>query len=291
MDLISSDSSLKTALMSTTKSRRQYTPLNITKSKSTDGNGRAILGEDVSPSLTKRKRFQTSKAVIVSSDGSSDDEISQRSCRPGRSDSMTQSPTQSRPTFFPRVDPLHFILGGTTSSAPVRGSRRRTIVTPTSSKTLRASTRGISSSNHHSPTSKHSNQKAAAKPKSQTSSKRRSARLSMRVMSPTVDDSSSATEVEQAPKTSSRRTTRLISEDDSDVVLTGARPRSGGTVQQESTADTLESEDSDDDVVLSPTKRKRLVRPGQQFSQEKVWRQEDKDLEEDLEILRDTGMV
>ena len=81
------------------------------------------------------------------------------------------------------------------------------------------------------------------------------------------------------------------SEDDSDVVVTGARHRSSGALQQEITVGKSEGEDSDEDVIISPTKRKRLVRPGQPTPQKKARKQEDEDLEEDLEILRDTGMV
>ena len=81
------------------------------------------------------------------------------------------------------------------------------------------------------------------------------------------------------------------SEDDSDVVMTGARSRASGALQQEITGGKPEGEDSDEDVIISPTKRKRLVRPGQPSAHKKVRRQEDEDLEEDLQILRDTGMV
>lgn len=91
------------------------------------------------------------------------------------------------------------------------------------------------------------------------------------------------------PRRTSKQVTNIVSEDDSDVIITHRTGRTSRKTRSELAA-TTESDDSDD-VVVSPSKRKRFVRSAEHSPRLKTSRrQDDEDLEEDLEILQDTGM-
>ena len=91
------------------------------------------------------------------------------------------------------------------------------------------------------------------------------------------------------PRASNKQITNIISEDESDVIVL---PRRSGRVDESRhKAVSIDQEsDESENIVATPSKRKRLVRHAEQSgSRITPQKQDDEDLKEDLEVLQDTG--
>lgn len=156
---------------------------------------------------------------------------------------------------------------------PVSTPQKREVVTPSKPKEVQFSPRRTRSSG-----------KAKA-PLSTNGSTRRSTRLQSREIKPEPDDDeSTTTPIERSSQT-------IINSGDESDVFTPTRSRRKGKHPRRLPSDLGESETSGD-VERSPTKKSRLSTSLKESPWVRRFREQDKeDLDEDLEILRDTGTV
>lgn len=158
------------------------------------------------------------------------------------------------------------------TSTPTSSSRKPAVATPSKQKPSYSSPRRTRSSG------------LPKLPPSTNGSTRRSTRLQARrsIAEPSEDKSTTV------PEGSSQNLPD--SENESDIV-TPTRSSRRGKHPRRQTLDLGESETSGD-AERSPTKKTRLMRPVEKLtSPRKLNKQDEEDLEEDLEILQDTGTV
>ena len=248
------------------------------------------------PPLISGKRNESKAPIIVSSDDESDDGAV-RLATPRRSDRKMRykdksSPTshQSRAAISPRVNHRSFLLGGSTGYAPVLSSRKRKTVVSTKLKRIENSPRRMRSSNK-------------AKLVTATETRDRSTRRTKHSTPDQVHtDLSSDHETDSSaiePQTPERNLRRVAaaqieepnSEDESDVILTSPR----NTLEKTNTTSMNgTSVESDEDLVISHPKRKRISRPAERSSPRKfdgLKSQAQDDIDEDLEALQETGKL
>lgn len=234
---------------------------------------RSASESDDLPILSGRKRNGSAVAVVVSSGDDSDViHIGPRrsSTRVDVVDGSSHTQRQSRPTISPRVNARRFFLGGSTGNAPVSRSRLRKAVTPI--KQSKTSTR--SSARRHT----------------------RGSGGAEQTTSPTQRRTRSSTAVKQqsraAPVTlHGGRNNGFLDDDESDDGIpmpTEVRSAAGQTSIK---AMVIASEESEEDLVFSPKKRRRRIRLNESsptLAPDNTKQQED-DIEEDLEDLQETG--
>ncbi|MCJ1478867.1 hypothetical protein MMC13_007551 [Lambiella insularis] len=238
--------------------------------------------DDEDTPLAKRShRSKATNTVVISSNEEEDeDEVLPSSPMSRRRRSIvgnrgTPFLDRSRPSSSRALNPHQPLFGKIGNQTPIRGPQQRAVVTATGKKMqTRSSTRKT-------PVSRARERPATRRFRKQRSNTQES------------DSSSDSTlpgiKTLLTPKRGSEQAANTTSEDYSDDIAPG---KSGKQVQPRQTgrAIIVESEDSED-VIVSPTKRKRLVRPVEQPLRSKIpRRQVDEDLDEDLEMLQDTEL-
>lgn len=238
---------------------------------------RSSSESDDLPILSGRKRNGAAVAIIMSSGDESDvNQIRLTSPRRGtkRMDVMdggSHDQRESRPQPSLRVNARRFLLGGSTGNAPVSRSGLQKVVSPT----------------------------GPSKTSTQPTARRhtRSSGKAEQAASPTKRLTRSSTAIKAQPKAApvvlnGQGNDGLLDDDESDD---GAlRPSEARTTaaQTSTTSVVIASEESEEDLVLSPNKRRRRI-----HLDKDAWthatganmKQQEDDLEEDLEDLQATG--
>ncbi|MCJ1388115.1 hypothetical protein MMC18_000960 [Xylographa bjoerkii] len=233
-------------------------------------------GDDLLPK--RATRSEAIKAVILSSDEDVDEEavtLSSPHQRRHRSRGASESPSTAEQSRYPvssRVNPRSPFLGGYSGSAPTVSSRRRIDLTPTKPRNrehiLRARQRSMN--------------------KDQTS--RRSSRIKNARMYQEEPLDSDSTLPDVGTLLTPRASNNIISDDESDVIVAPRRSARVNEPRHKAPSFEQESEESED-VVATPSKRKRLSRHTEQSGGRNPPRkQDDEDLEEDLKVLQDTEL-
>ena len=259
-------------------------------------------GEDM-PLHSQRKRKEAQNTVIVSnedeSDAASDNDVLKLTS-PHRNTRRSKevkrglvTPKQRRPNISSRINSRSFLLGGSTGNAPVSSLRKVHLVTPTKSKKPKGSSRQTRSSTHFKRTSLSETSEASSRMKLR-------AKLNPLPIDLSSDDltSDSGNEIESSvrrPAKGSRNIETWISSPLHESITVAAPPsdHERKDLPNSTEVNSMDSGDDSEDIVISPPKRKRLVRPlGQSPSTiiGKSRKQVADDLQEDLEDLQETGM-
>ena len=221
------------------------------------------------PILSGRKRNGPAVAIIVSSgDESEVNHISprRRSKRVDVKDERLHTRRQSRPISSPRVNARRFLLGGSTGNAPVPRSRLQKVVTPT--KPSKGSTQA--SARRHTRSSGKAEQEASPITRHTRSSQPRAA--------PTILDRKS--------------NDGILDDDKSDQGVLMSSEVGSTAAQTSIKAVVIAGEESEEDLVLSPKKRRRLIRLNEDSPTHTTGsdvKQQQDDLQGDLEDLKETG--
>lgn len=258
-------------------------------------------GEDL-PLPSQRKHKGAQNTVIVSSEDESDtspDNDVLNLISPHRNGRRSEGAKRSlvtskqrKPNIPSRINSHSFLLGGSTGNAPVSSSRKVHIATPMKSKkpldTLRQT-------------------RSSTKLKRPSPSKTRDSSSRMRLRTKPAplpvdlssDDltSDSGDEIESSIRRPTRESGFIEASSTSPLheSITVVTPPSGykrGDLLNSTIVDSMDSSDDSDDIVVSPPKRKRLVRPSEQSPSTSVRnsrKQVADDLHEDLEDLQETG--
>ena len=130
-----------------------------------------------------------------------------------------------------------------------------------------------------------SNKDQTKEPSSRTKSARMNRRQDLSDSDSTLPDITTLL----TPRAAKKQATYTVSDDESDVVVTPRRNGRANKPRPRPISIDQETEESED-VVATPSKRKRLTRLTKQSGRRNTPRkQDDEDLEEDLEVLQDTG--
>ena len=227
-------------------------------------------------------RSQARKAVVLSSDEDADEEavtLSSPYQRHQHSRGAGESPPtagQSRRPLSSPVDPRSLPSGGYTGSTSRTSSRRHIDLTPTRPRNHQRALR----------TSRTSSDKDQTR---ERSSRTKSARIHHQEES--LDSASSLPDVATllTPRAARKQAADVTSDDESDIVVTNYRSSRASRPRPRALSFAQETEESED-VVATPSKRKRLTSHTEQSGSRNIPRkQDDEDLEEDLEVLQDTG--
>lgn len=254
----------------TTNSRPQkgYPSTDLTRSSSES---------DELPILSGRKRNRSAVAIIVSSGDESEvnetrlDTRDRSRKRVDVVDKSSHTRRQSRPMPSPRVNARRLLLGGSTGSAPVPRLCLQKVVTP--NKPSKVNTQS----------SARRRTRSSGKAEQPASPTRRRTRLS--------------TAMEKQPTAASIVLDDgihdgILDDDASDDGVPMPSEVRSTAVQTPTKAVVVASEEeSDEDLVLSPTKRRRihLNEESPTHATDVVSKQQEEDLEEDLEDLQETG--
>ena len=258
-------------------------------------------GEDL-PLPSQRKCKEARNTVVVSSedesDPASDNDVLKLTSphRNGRKPKAGKrglvTPKQRRPNISSRINSRSFLLGGSTGNAPVSSLRKVHIAAPTKSKKPLDSTRQTRSS---------IKLRRPSPPKTREASSRM--RIRTKPASIPIDLSSdnltsdSGNDIESSVRRPTRETGIIETSNSSPLQesITVAAPPSGHKrkdLPNSIEIDSMDSSDGSEDVVVSPPKRKRLVRPLEQSPSTFIGnsrKQAADDLQEDLEDLQETG--
>ena len=258
-------------------------------------------GEEL-PLLNRRKRKEAQNTIIVSSEeesdkGSDDSALNHTSPRrngqgPKAAHRVSVPPQQSRPRISSRINSRSFLLGGSTGNAPVSSLRKIHIATPTKPKKYQSSSRQTRSSTKLKGASPSKNRESSSRMRQQPKSSPLPINLSS-------DDltSDSGTELQSSVRRPTKKTANIASTDtsplrESSLVTTPSSLRKRKDHQGSRKGNNMDSSDESDDIIVSPLKRKRLVRPSEQSPLTFIGtsrKQVAEDLEEDLEALQETG--
>ena len=262
----------------------------LSKGKPTDLSLDASSGDDDQPLPSRRKNSEALYPVAVSSD---DDfgsvELDLTSPRRGDGVSPALKYQQSTLSASPRVHTLQFILGGASKYAPISSLRRpKAVMQPTSKKVQ------ISPSRARKPTSIKSSPILKK-------NRRLSLTLEQSKISISIDESSSEEESDaviekRSPRNchsngvATLRSTSVLSEEESDNSL--VKGISHHDHRGSSVTKVADSSDESTEDLVSPSKRRRLVRPSGYSlrSKEAAQQQTEDDLQKDLEAHEEPGM-
>ena len=253
--------------------------------------------DDAIPTTLTRRRKSYTATVVLDSDESSVDALPKhRSPRrttrnPELGNGSSDTPRHSRPTSFPRVNARLFLLGGSSGYAPVPSLRKLKTVTPTekgSSRAIRRQTRSF------------------VPIVSDTLSHIRSTRSTTRAnghQKPVEgvnedEDDSSATETEESltkplpivPVSNDTSSTPI--EEANDEVSQQSETSKPADISMALPIMTSTESDDSEDVVVSPVRRKRIVRKVEHLpsaSPKESQVQAIEDIQEDLDDLEATG--
>ncbi|MCJ1281468.1 hypothetical protein MMC26_000788 [Xylographa opegraphella] len=246
------------------------------------GNGtNAIIEDDGNDVLSKRtKRFQAKKPVVLSSDEDVDDgavPITSSHQRRLRSRDAGESPPiagQSRHPLSSRINPRSLFSAGHSESTPTVSSCGRIDLSSTKSRNRERVLRTDRTSSGKDRSIERSSAESALKQELSDSDLTLTADATLLI--PTAVKSQAA---------------KVMSDDESDFVVTAHR--SGRANGPRSMAISIDQEtEESEDIINTPSKRKRLTRHIEQSGSKATPRkQDDEDLEEDLEVLQDTELI
>ncbi|MCJ1437880.1 hypothetical protein MMC27_007267 [Xylographa pallens] len=242
------------------------------------------ITEDEETSLRPKHatRSQARKATVLSSNEDTEESVTPSSLhqRRQRSRGAGESPPiagQSRYPLSSRVNPRSLLFGGYSGSAPPISLRRRIDLTPTRLRNRESVFRSNRSASDENQTRRRS-------------FKTRSARMHRKAGLSDSDSTLPDVATLLTPRAAGKQTLKIISDDESDVVVAPRRNGRANEPRPNVVSFDQETEESED-VVATPTKRKRLTRHTKQSGRMNTPRkQDDEDLEEDLEVLQGTEL-